>query len=97
MRPRSFYGWVIVLVAGLCYGLGMSPVYYSWGIFAPRLVSDLGVDRGDVGGVFGLFSVLYQCVGVLVGLAITRLTLRTSRKMMNARIRKFAACVTNSP
>ena len=76
MRPRSFYGWVIVLVAGLCYGLGMSPVYYSWGIFAPRLVSDLGVDRGDVGGVFGLFSVLYQCVGVLVGLAITRFGLR---------------------
>ena len=76
MRPRSFYGWVIVLVAGLCYGLGMSPVYYSWGMFAPRLVSDLGVDRGDVGGVFGLFSVLYQCVGVLVGLAIARFGLR---------------------
>ncbi len=76
MRPRLFYGWVIVLVAGLCYGLGMSPVYYSWGIFAPRLVADLGVDRGEVGGVFGLFSVVYQCVGVLVGLAIVRFGLR---------------------
>ncbi|MDE0827709.1 MAG: hypothetical protein OSB03_00755 [Vicinamibacterales bacterium] len=49
MRPRLFYGWAIVLVAGLCYGLGMSPMYYSWSMFAPRLVVDLGVDRGDVG------------------------------------------------
>jgi hypothetical protein len=63
MRPRFFYGWAIVLVAGLCYGFGMSPMYYSWSIFAPRLVADLGIDRGDVGGVFGLFNVLYQFVG----------------------------------
>ena len=65
-----------MLVAGLCYGLGMSPMYYSWSMFAPRLVVDLGVDRGDVGGVFGLFNVLYQFVGVGVGVAIVRLGLR---------------------
>ena len=65
-----------MLVAGLCYGFGMSPMYYSWSIFAPRLVADLGVDRGDVGGVFGLFNVLYQFVGVGVGVAIVRLGLR---------------------
>ena len=76
MRPRFFYGWAIVLVAGLCYGFGMSPMYYSWSIFAPRLIVDLGVDRGDVGGVFGLFNVLYQFVGVGVGVAIVRLGLR---------------------
>ena len=76
MRPRLFYGWAIVLVAGLCYGCGMSPMYYSWSMFAPRLVVDLGVDRGDVGGVFGLFNVLYQFVGVGVGVSIVRLGLR---------------------
>ncbi len=76
MRPSFFYGWAIVLVAGLCYGFGMSPMYYSWSIFAPRLVVDLGVNRGDVGGVFGLFNVLYQLVGVFVGLAIVRVGLR---------------------
>ena len=64
-------------VAGLCYGFGMSPVFYSWSIFAPRMVADLGVDRGDIGGVFGLFNVLYQLVGLLVGLAIVRIGLRT--------------------
>jgi OFA family oxalate/formate antiporter-like MFS transporter len=54
----------------------MSPMYYSWSIFAPRLVVDLGVDRGDVGGVFGLFNVVYQFVGVGVGLVIVRVGLR---------------------
>ena len=77
MRPRFFYGWVIVLVAGLCYGFGMSPVYYSWSMFAPRIIEDLAIDRGDIGGVFGLFTVLYQCVGLLVGLAIVRFGLRS--------------------
>ena len=76
MRSRFFYGWVIILVAGLCYGFGMSPMYYSWGIFVPRIIADLGVDRGDIGGVFGLFNVLYQCVGLFVGLAIVRFGVR---------------------
>ena len=77
MRSRFFYGWVIVLVAGLCYGFGMSPTYYSWGMFVPRIIVDLGIDRGDIGGVFGLFNVLYQCVGLFVGLAIVRFGLRS--------------------
>ena len=73
---RHYYGWVIVLVAGVCYGFGLSPMYYSWSIFAPRITADLGVDRSDIGGVFGVFNTLYQCVGVLVGFAIGRLGLR---------------------
>ncbi len=77
MRPRFFYGWVIVVVAGLCYGFGMSPMYYSWGIFVPRIITELGIDRGDIGGVFGLFNVLYQCVGLFVGLAIVRFGVRS--------------------
>ncbi len=77
MTSRLFYGWVIVVVAGVCYGFGMSPVFYSWSIFAPRMVGDLNVGRGDIGGVFDLFNVLYQLVGLLVGLAIVRIGLRT--------------------
>ena len=77
MRSRFFYGRVIVLVAGLCYGFGMSPMYYSWSMFAPRIIADLGIDRAGIGGVFGLFNVLYQCVGLLVGLAIVRFGLRS--------------------
>ena len=71
-----FYGWVILLVAGLCYGFGMPPVYYNWTIFAPRITAELGIDRAAVGGVFGLFNAMHQCMGLLVGLAIARFGLR---------------------
>ena len=73
---RFFYGWVIIAVAGICYGFGMSPLYYSWGIFVLAMTEDLGIDRGDVGGVFGLFNILYQCVGLLVGMALVRFGIR---------------------
>ena len=76
LLSRFYYGWIILLVAGLCYGFGMSPVYYGWSIFAPRLTEELGIDRGDIGGVFGSFNTLYQCVGLFVGLAIARFGLR---------------------
>lgn len=72
VAPRFFYGWVVLLAAGLCYGFGMSPAYYSWSIFAPRITADLAIDRAAVGGVFGLFNALHQCVGLFVGLAIAR-------------------------
>ena len=76
MTPRFFYGWVIIAVAGVCYGFGISPLYYSWGIFVLAMTEDLGIDRGDVGGVFGLFNIIYQVVGVLVGFALVRLGIR---------------------
>ena len=83
---RFYYGWVVLGVAGLCYGFGMSPVYYSWSIFAPRMTAELAFDRSDVGGVFGLFTTLYQCVGLFVGLAIARFGLRL--------VMSFGFCVT---
>ena len=34
-RP-NFYGWHMVGVGFLIYGLGIGPAYYSWGFFAPN-------------------------------------------------------------
>ena len=76
MRRPFFYGWIALGAGAVCYGFGISPAYYGWGALAPSVARDLGLDRGDVGGVFGLFNVLHQCVGLLVGLAIARLGLR---------------------
>ena len=76
MRRPFFYGWVVLGAGAVCYGFGISPAYYGWGALAPAVAGDLGLDRGDVGGVFGLFNVLHQCVGLLVGIAIARLGLR---------------------
>ncbi len=76
MRRPFFYGWIVLAAGAVCYGFGISPAYYGWGTFAPVIARDLGLDRGDVGGVFGLFNVLHQCVGLLVGIAVARLGLR---------------------
>ena len=76
MRRPVFYGWVVLGAGAVCYGFGISPAYYGWGALAPAIAGDLGLDRGEVGGVFGLFNALHQCVGLLVGFAIARLGLR---------------------
>ena len=76
MRRPFFYGWIVLGAGAVCYGFGISPAYYGWGTFAVAIADDLGLDRGDVGGVFGLFNLLHQCVGLLVGIAVARLGLR---------------------
>lgn len=75
-KPPFFYGWVIVAVAWICYGFGISPAYYSWGNFAPAIVADLGFDRADVGGIFGLFTFVYMSMGAVVGLTQARFGIR---------------------
>lgn len=64
---KIFYGWFIVAIACICYGLGISPAYYSWGYFFPELQAELGFTKTDLGAVFGLFTFLYSGVGPLVG------------------------------
>ena len=77
VAPRSsFYGWTILIVALICYGFGISPAYYSWGIYAPDMIEDLGLDRQQVGQVFGLFGFLMSAVGPLVGAAVSRFGVR---------------------
>lgn len=76
MRRPFFCGWIVLAAGAVCYGFGISPAYYGWGVLAPAIAGDLGLDRGEVGGVFGLFNLLNQSVGLLVGIAIARVGLR---------------------
>ena len=69
---RLYYGWIIVGVALLCYGFGISPAYYSWGFFGPELREGLGLTREQTGSVFGWFQFTFSVVGLLVGMALTR-------------------------
>lgn len=70
------YGWFIVAIGWICYGFGISPAYYSWGIFARSVMTELDYDRGQIGAIFGLFTLLYSCVGPLVGMSQTRFGVR---------------------
>lgn len=53
-----FYGWIVVggafLVLFLTYG-----VQYSFGVFVPAMVDDLGWQRASLGGAFSLYSIVY--------------------------------------
>lgn len=75
-KRRWFYGWFIVAVAWVCYGFGISPAYYSWNGFSDELIGDLSLTQTQFGGIFGLFTLLYSCVGILVGPAMARFGIR---------------------
>ena len=61
-----FYGWIVVgcafLVLFLTYG-----VQYSFGVFVPAMVDDLGWQRASLGGAFSLYSVVYTGFSLLSG------------------------------
>ena len=75
-KKRLYYGWPLVGVGFLIYGLGIGPAYYSWGFFAPELVTDLGLTRAQVGSIFGAFTLVYAVIGPVTAGAIRRFGLR---------------------
>jgi sugar phosphate permease len=77
-KKPLFYGWYVVAAGLVCYGLGISPAYYSWGFFAPEVVEELGLSRAQVGDVFGIFTLVFSIVAPLVGLALDRFGVRAT-------------------
>ncbi|MBT7757374.1 MAG: MFS transporter [Rhodospirillaceae bacterium] len=61
-----FYGWIVVgcafVVLFLTYG-----VQYSFGVFVPAMVDDLGWQRASLGGAFSLYSLVYTGFSLLSG------------------------------
>lgn len=58
--PRTFfYGWIVTacafLVLFLTYG-----VQYSFGVFLPAMLDDLGWRRGSLAGAFSLYTMVYS-------------------------------------
>ncbi|MDA0824223.1 MAG: MFS transporter [Proteobacteria bacterium] len=61
-----FYGWVVTACAFtvlfLTYG-----VQYSFGIFVPAMMDDLGWQHASLGGAFSLYTVVYTGFSLLTG------------------------------
>lgn len=76
MKSSFFYGWILIPVAWIVYGFGISPGYYSFGQFSDAFNADLGLTAQQYGLLFGIFTFLYSGVGPLVGMAQTRIGLR---------------------
>jgi MFS family permease len=72
---RIFYGWPLVAVAWLLYGLQIAG-FYSWGFYLPEMTKDLSLSRAGGGAVFGVATFCAGAVAPLVGMAISRFGLR---------------------
>ena len=71
-----YYGWPLVGVGFLFYGLGIAPAYYSWGFFAPEIIEELGISRQQVGEIFGTFALVLSLTSMVSAAAINRFGLR---------------------
>ncbi len=76
--PASFYGWRIVVLGFLLYGLGMAPAYYSWGFFAPEVIEDVGLTRAQIGSIFGAFTLTFAVMSMLSAALIHRIGIRVT-------------------
>lgn len=78
MRTRGiYYGWILVGVAFVFYGFGISPAYYSWGLLGRPMSEELGLDREQLGRVFGLFALAYSIMSAVSGAILGRWGIRT--------------------
>jgi len=75
---RRFYGWPLVSIGFLLYGLGIAPAYYSWGFIAPAMIDDIDLTREQIGGIFGAFTLTFSLVGPLAAWSIRRVGLRVT-------------------
>ena len=78
MARNIYYGWPLVGVGALFYGLGIAPAYYSWGFFAPEIIGDVGITRQDIGEIFGAFTLMLAFSSVLAAAAIHRWGIRVT-------------------
>ena len=78
MFPFRYYGWPMVGLGFLFYGLGIAPAYYSWGFFAPEIIADLGLTRQEVGEIFGAFALMLSISSMASSSLINRWGVRAT-------------------
>ena len=67
----------MVGLGSVCYGFGISPMYYGWGLFLPEMQQDLALSNTQSGLVFSVFSWTYHLLGPVVGITMARLGIRS--------------------
>ena len=78
MLPIRYYGWSMVGLGFLFYGLGIAPAYYSWGFFAPEIRADLDLTRQQVGEIFGAFALMLSISSMVSSTLINRWGVRVT-------------------
>jgi MFS family permease len=75
---NSFYGWVALSVAGICYFLQAGVLLYGFGVFMPHILKEFGCTRAVAGGAFSMGSWVAGLLSFPLGMFIHRFGARTS-------------------
>ena len=71
MRPRFFYGWVIVAITFVTMGIGVN-ARTSFSLFFPSIVDEFGWDRGTTAGAFSFGFIVSAFFSPLIGRMMDR-------------------------
>lgn len=72
-RSRVFYGWWVVLAAGIGLFLGYAPVFvYSFGVFIKSMFQDFHSSRTSISLAFTLANIMQSVGAPLVGRLVDR-------------------------
>ena len=66
VRPKYFYGYIVVLAAFLIT-VTMWGTLYSFGVFFKPLLTEFGWTRAETSGAYSLFIVLHGLVYIVTG------------------------------
>jgi len=70
------YGWVMVAIAWVLYGFGISPAYYSAGQLATPMKQDLGLSDEQWGYIFGAFTFMFSAAAPVAAYLMSRFSVR---------------------
>lgn len=70
-RLPFFYGWVIVALIFVCFGIGYA-AYHSFSIFYVAILADYGWSRASTVGALSIFSLVYGFSSPLTGGLVDR-------------------------
>jgi len=67
VKPRLFYGWVIIVALGVTITVSYGALYYSMGVFLAPLRDDSGWSSSAISGAFSVAILFSGLAGIVVG------------------------------
>jgi MFS family permease len=71
IRPRLFYGWIVMATAFLVLFMAYG-TQYAFGVFLAALGEEFGWSRASLSGVFSLYAFVYSVFALGAGRLIDR-------------------------
>lgn len=76
IKTPFFYGWVIIAAGFLINAIFGGGLYYSFGVFLPVMMAELGFSRGAGSTAFSIMLFIQAFASPLIGITIRRVGLK---------------------